>query len=258
MPALPPVFPPQHLTCPDPDRCPVDRGFPPPGERPEIPTARLEAGRALFRVYGPAWGYDEFNPGFGDARFSPFDDAAGHRVPALYLADSPAAALLETVFHDVAAGPGRVVYERMLVQKLLAHVLLPRAARVFDLRDPVLADLGIPRSAVASSPAEHYPCTRRLARDLLTAGAGPDNDMGPRSGTDPDTRPVGILWHSRQAELAGHTGAEVLVLFGDRYPTGRGEWGLAAPGARNLFEGPGRALVDMVAQSLDATVIPAG
>lgn len=253
-----PALPPQHLTCPDPDRCPVDRGFPPPGERPAIPTARLEAGRALFRVYGPAWGYDEFNPGFGDARFSPFDDASGRRVPALYLADSPAAALLETVFHDMAAGPGRVVYERMLVQKLLAHVLLPRAARVFDLRDPVLAGLGIPRSAVASGPAEHYPCTRRLARDLLTSGSGPNNDTDPGASTDPDTRPAGILWHSRQAELAGHGGAEVLVIFGDHYPTARGEWGLAAPGARNLFEGPGRALVDMVAQSLDATVIPAG
>ena len=81
-------------------------------------------------MYDGKWGYDEHNPGFGDARFSPFDDATdGHRVPSMYLAANPTAALLETVFHEVHQSSSRIVDERDLRGKLLAHLLLPTAGR---------------------------------------------------------------------------------------------------------------------------------
>ena|ERR1700712_1547047 len=66
----------------------------------------------------------------------------------------------------------------------------------------------------------------------------------------------GLIWQSRQAELAGHAPTEVLILFGDAFPSGRGLWPLTGPGIRNLFDGPGRLLIDQIAEDLDALVEP--
>ncbi len=201
----------------------------------------LAAGTPLYRVYDGTWGYDEHNPGYGDARFSPFDDTSdGHRVPSMYLAASPAAALLETVFHEVHQSSGRIIYERDLRGKLLAHLRLPTAARVGDLRDGELSRHHLTREQVVAGPAEHYPCTRRLAR----AARAQDDSL------------QGLIWHSRRVELAGHPAEDVLVLFGDSFPSGRGSWPLTGPGIRNLYEGPGRLLIDQIAEDLDALVYP--
>ena len=231
------TFPPQDLDCPDPPRCPIATELPP------LVSTALRAGTELYRVYDATWGYDEHNPGYGDARFSPIDDpGSGVRLPCMYLAASPTAALLETVFHDVHTSGGRVVYERDLRGKLLAHVRAPAVAALGDLRDPALARLGVDRGAAVSSPAEHYPCTRRLASAAIAA---------PRRG-----RPLqGLIWHSRQAELAGTEPVEVVALFGGpRYPSGRGSWSLFGPGASSLYDGPGRLLVDAIAERLGAVV----
>jgi hypothetical protein len=193
----------------------------------------------LYRVYDGTWGYDEHNPGFGDARFSPFDNATdGHRVPSMYLAATAAAAMLETIFHQVQHGSSRIVYERDLRGKLLAHLQLPTAARLGDLRDPELSRHQLSRRQVVAGPAEHYPCTRRLA---IAARAQRGSLQG-------------LIWHSRQAELAGQPAAEVIVLFGDSYPSGRGSWPLTGPGIRNLYDGPGRLLMDQVAEELGALI----
>ncbi len=202
----------------------------------------LPAGVPLYRVYDGAYGYDEHNPGFGDTRFAPFDDlTSGDRVPAMYLAATETAALLETVFHDVHHAAGRVIYERDLLGRLLSRAEMPSAAVVADLRDPELGLLGISRDSLTSSPAEHYPCTRRIAAELH-AHVTPKID--------------GIVWHSRQAELAGAGPVEVLILYGDRYPSGRRTWTLQPPGLSALYEGPGRLLLDDIAEDLKATVHP--
>ena len=207
----------------------------------------MARGTALYRVYDGTWGYDEHNPGFGDARFSPFDDPEdGHRVPSMYLASTPTAALVETVFHEVHQSSSRIIYERDLRGKLLAHVRLAATARLGDLRDPELSRHRLSRSQVSSSPAEHYQCTRRLA---VAARGQTRRAGGPLQG---------LIWHSRQAELAGHPPVEVVVLFGDSFPSGRGTWPLTGPGIRNLSEGPGRLLVDRIAEELDALVEPDG
>jgi len=201
----------------------------------------MAPGTALYGVYDGTWGDDEHNPGFGDARFSPFDDLAdGHRVPTMYVAATPVAALLETVFHEVHHSSSRIIYRRDLRGKLLAHLTLPTAARLGDLRDAELNRHRLSRNQVVSSPAEHYPCTRRLA----VAARAQDGSL------------QGLIWHSRHAELAGHPATEVLVLFGDSFPSGRGSWPLTGPGIRNLYEGPGRLLIDQVAEDLDALVEP--
>lgn len=231
-----PPFPPQDLDCPDPAGCPV------PSALPELTPFTVPADRDLFRVYSGTWGYDEHNPGFGDARFSPFDDpGAGLRVPTMYLAQDATSALLETVFHDVHDMTDRTIYEKDLVGQLLAYLRTPQPVVVGDLRDPELARLKIGRRQVVSTAAEHYPCTRRLA-------------VGAVSRTHHGRHIQGLIWHSRQAELARRPGVEVMVIFGHRYDPARGSWRLAAPGIRNLYEGEGRVLVEEIADGLGAVV----
>lgn len=230
-------LPGQLIDCPDPDNCPV------PETIDGIELVVMAEGRYLYRVYDSTWGYDEFNPGFGDARFSPFDAVDGSgRVPAMYLANSETAAMLESVFHELHQDASRSIYARDLRRHLLAHLRIPFSAVLIDLRDAALTRYGLARDQLVSTTAEHYPCTRRLGRTLLDTHA-------------PTVR--GLIWHSRQTELADLPPAEVVVLFGGgRYPDGRGAWHRVGPGSRNLYEGPGRLLVDEVAELLDAVVQP--
>jgi hypothetical protein len=232
-------FPPQDIECPDPDGCMVARAL------PRLRTIQLNEGTALYRVYRARWGYDEHNPGGGDARFSPVDDPSTQdRLPSMYLAATPTAALLETVFHDVHQDSDRTIYERHLRETLLAHVGVPADATLGDLRDPELERLELQRSEIVSSPAEHYPCTRRLAVAALSQPHGKRILQG-------------LIWHSRQAELALEARTEVVVLFGEpRYPSRRGSWQLFGPGVQNLYEGAGRLLADEIAENLDAVIEP--
>jgi RES domain len=229
-------FPPADLECPDPAGCPV------PAALPRLRTVTVAAGTPWYRVYNATWGYDEPNPGFGDARFSPVDDpVTAARLPSIYLAASPMGALLETVFHDVHHLSARTIYERDLRGKLLAHVCTPAAATLCDLRDPALQRLGVGRDAVVSTSAEHYPCTRRLAVAALSEPR--------RAGVH------GLIWHSRQAELAESPSVESMVLFGrPRYHQRRGSWAMFGPGATSLYDGPGRLLVEEIAENLGAII----
>lgn len=236
--AGPPVD--QALDCPDPDHCPVAPHL------PELRPTTLAAGTPFFRVYDATWGYDEFNPGYGDTRFAPVDDpVTGSRLPSMYLAGTSTAALLETVFRDVHHGADRIVYARSLRGMVLAQLRLPQDAVVGDLRDAELAHHDLTRAEVVSSPAEHYPCTRRLAREALAQ---------PIAGGSI----VGLLWQTRQRELGADDadGTEVAVLFGRGYPTVRGSWPLAGVGVSGLLEGPGRLLVDQLADDLGAWIEP--
>ena len=153
----------------------------------------LSAGTLLYRVYDGTWGYDEHNPGYGggDARSTHYDPAHGGGLPAC-IAATPTAALLETVFHDVHHDSARIVYERDLLGKLLARVGVPAIGALGDLRDPELKRLGLDRGEVVASPAEHYPCTRRLAVEGLA-----------RTFTQGVLQ--GFIWHSRQANSPART-----------------------------------------------------
>jgi len=227
--------PPQDLVCPHPAGCGVATTL------PTLNTVLLDKGRLLYRVYDGKWGYDEFNAGWGDTRFAPIDDPiTGKRLPNMYLGESPAGVLLETVFHDVHQSGSMTAYDAHLHEKLLAHIEVPTDATLGDLRDPELQRLKLTRSQVISSPAEHYPCTRRLAIAALAQQHDPPLQ--------------GLIWHSRQAELTKKPPEEVIILFGDRYPAERGTWNRSGPGSQNLYEGPGRLRVDEVAEELRALI----
>lgn len=224
--------PPIDLACPHPDGCPVL-----PVRDLDTRRHRIEEGRALFRCYDARWGYAQPNPGGEGTRFAPFDALeTGQRVPTMYLAATDTAALLETVFHEVHHEASRIVYEVQLLGRLVAKVAVPDELDLVDLRDDELTRLGVRRGELVSSPAEHYPCTCRWAQRLHDGGAH------------------GMIWHSRQAELAGKEPVEVLVVFCDRYGPGRGPWQLTPPGLRTLYDGAGRDRVDEIALELGAEV----
>lgn len=46
------------------------------------------------------------------------------------------------------------------------------------------------------------------------------------------------------------------MVFTDGYLASRGGWVRIGPGSQNLFEGPGRVVVERLALAVDATVIP--
>lgn len=240
-----PGLPPEDLACPDPPGCTV-----------AVDTlARLAAGgflgevtvptsRGWYRVYDGRDGFAQPNPGFGDTRFAPFDDARTRdRVPTMYLAESLSAALLETALHDVAEQQPRIVSESVLLGRFHARLTPPAPLLLTDLRDPELRRLGLSRRNLAASSAEHYACTRRVAKAIH---ASPH-------------RPAGIIWHSRQAELNSLPPAEVIVVFADRVPMDRTAWKLAArrTAAGTLLEGAGRLLLDQLAEELAVTVVGA-
>ena len=228
-------YPAQDIVCPDPGSCVVAKAL------PTLKTVTLASGRKLYRVYDGTYGYDQHNPGFGDTRFAPIDDpTTGKRLPNMYLGETPATVLLESIFHDVHDAGSKVIYDHQLVGKLLVHMVVPDDATLGDLRDPALDDLGLTRGEVVSSPAEHYPCTRKLSIAALEQSHTPPLQ--------------GLIWHSRQAELAKAPPQEVIVLFGERYKSTAGSWKLVAPGLQNLYEGPGRVRVDEIATDLKATI----
>lgn len=224
--------------CPDPVGCTVVT----PAALSAAPRHRVPAGTVWVRCYDSTWGYDEPNPGFGDTRFAPFLDAGGRRVPTMYLADNPAGALLESVFHDTL--PGGFIYEDMLRGRLVTFLATPIELVLVDLRDPALAAMGVPRSGVVSSPAEHYPCTRFIAREFHRA----------------DAAVHGLIWHSRQAEFHRAAGrplddSEVAVVFTARVTTARGGWPRRSLQTVSLGSGEGRTLVDEVADALGVTAV---
>lgn len=227
--------------CPVPPACPVPD---PPGpvDARRLRTTSWPAGRPFFRVHEHRFGYDTFNPGRGESRFAPIADP--DPVPTLYAGADEAVSLVESVFHDLSATDVvRTVVESTLRHRGLAHMVATRPLLLLDLRDPALDALGLARSQLVTTSAEHYQCTREWGRWLHARRPG-------------GRRPDGLLWHSRQAELTGRPAGEVLVLWGDRAPTGPGDYRLVGPGVRNLVEGPGRVLVEQIAEELQAVVEP--
>nr|WP_306427903.1 MULTISPECIES: RES family NAD+ phosphorylase [unclassified Brevibacterium] len=233
------------MDCPDPEGCPVAvTRLVDCARAGRMPVAQFPAGREWYRVYDAQDGYFQANPGYGDTRFAPFDAVrTGARVPTLYLAEDLESALLETSLHNVAQAHPRIVDERTLLGKLHARIRTPHQLRLADLRDQRLVELGVKRSGIASSDPEHYPCTRTVAREIHTQGQG-------------GTALQGIVWHSRQAELAGTPAREVVVLFADRIAMGRGVWDLAASRSASgaLLEGTGRLLLDRLADALSVDI----
>lgn len=235
-------FKPEVLTCPEPSSCTVAVAeLSSLAQSGKLPVTTIDAGTTWNRVYDSRFGHMEFNPGFGNARFSPFDSAVdGKRIATIYLAGTMEAALLEGALRDVDL-VGVPEADEESFQGLLHIELTPQESfTVVDLRDRQLAALGLGREAVSSSASQHYPCTRTIAKAI--------------HGSMPDAG--GILWHSRQVEVNGLPQSKVLVLFEERLSAGRAAFkrsdGRGTVGS--LYEGDGRAELDRVLERLGVSV----
>lgn len=165
------------------DDCPV------PVTRPAgLRTVVLPAGTHLRRGHQRSHpDPTELVPGRGDTRFAPLVDDVGGAVSHIYLAQTPLAALLESVLHD-AAPPSPRVRRATLERWAEAGVVLTRDVRLIDLRDAELERHGISRGQLVSTDAIHYRCTRAWAGPLRGRSVGGHQTHG-------------LIWQSRQREL---------------------------------------------------------
>lgn len=162
--------------CGRPD-CPIIR--PDQIDRRSLRVQTLPAGAEQYRASQLRFGTAVFTPpGNGDGRFSPLD-RRGHT----YVAGQRSAAILESALHE-ASGPNPRIYAVTLAAFGLHRLRFAEPARLIDLRDPALADLGVDRSQLTGAGPRHYPCTRAVAERIVGT-----------KGT------VGLIWTSRQGSL---------------------------------------------------------
>jgi hypothetical protein len=157
-------------------------------------TATLSAGHLLYRVLSATRTATDFNPGFGSrTRFGFFGKPV---VPILYAAEAEAAAIAETLLHDIPAAGGLLPHDQYAT-KVLVRLKVTRRLRVGVLHGTGLRRLKVTADELTSSPASSYDTTVRWAEAAHNAGLD------------------GLVWMSRQCN-----DAKAYVFFGDRCADG--------------------------------------
>lgn len=157
----------------------------------------LSAHTELLRVHSSRFGETVFNPGYGNARFSPFTDSAGVAVPTIYAGATVEVALMESVFHDVpyTTDPSLKTYDlQRLDGMVLSHISNVRDLKLAKLFGPATRNLGIAEGELIHSSASCYPYTQAWAKAIHAA-------------SDVD----GLIWSSRQC-----ASYYAVMFFGDR------------------------------------------
>lgn len=233
--------------CGDPDDCPVPD--PADVDLRRLSSATLSARTPLrrghksrYRAQDPVPARTELPAPMLMSRFAPVRGRAH-----VYVARREIAALLESALHSLVPDTPRIHWPQ-LDHLSLSHVTLSRDVRLIDLRDPALTALGLERSQLVATDPAHYPCTRRWAERLA----------GRHIGGKPT---VGLLWHSRQAEIHAEQGVRPLledVLVGEQaevavlWPKTRQRLLVAQGDPMPLATGRGLALVQDLANLLGA------
>lgn len=155
----------------------------------------------LWRVHAGRYAPEQFHPGgSGNARFSPITDSRGKAIPTLYAASSLAAALMETVFHDVPTPAGDYILDlaRIEEQAICVSKVQPRRPLLLiDLSTLGLQRLGLRRGDLIDTPVRAYPLTRDWATWFHQACPAAH----------------GLIWTSRKDD-----NAKAILLYGDRVP----------------------------------------
>lgn len=207
---------------------------PPVGTRLKVTEMVWRKNRPIHRVHHENYGADAFNAsGFGDARFSPINDTAGHVIPTLYGGENYACALMEVPFHDVSYEPGRKTFDKNKLDPLLHSVLTPVAdLRMADLTGLPLHALGVTKNALIQSEKDQYPSTRLWAHVIHAQ----------------QPRLQGLCWMSRQ-----HDTQRALMLFGDRIDP---DMLVSVGDSRSLVVGDAYDELLDVADILDVRIVP--
>lgn len=179
------------------DADPVDAVPAPPRKLPEPNVVEYPAGLVLHRAHLREYAGNSFNPCQGPpTRFAPIKDRYGNCVPSLYAGSSVAAAIYETVFHDIPAGASRkTVPLGQVTARLHSALVLGRVLRLVNLREPDLNRWGLRREELVGSPPTHYSATAAWAQAVHHGFGGVH----------------GLVWTSNQCDPD-----DAFLLFGDR------------------------------------------
>jgi hypothetical protein len=176
----------------------TDNPFPQPPDNIQVNTETMAAGTKIWRVHQSKFGEAAFNPGFGDARFSPIQNALGDYIPTLYAGETIDVALMESVYHDVphTTDPDSKEFDiSKFDEQMLSELTLTQDVVVVKLYGPALRKLGIKEADLIHSEADEYANTRVWAERIHYS--------------IPDAQ--GIKWISKQGD-----GAFACMYFGDR------------------------------------------
>jgi hypothetical protein len=156
--------------------------------------------RALWwRVYSNAYRTCAFNTSTtGNARFSPLYDSKGIIVPTMYLGQTPAIALMETVLHDCPYPSSGYILtlpnEKKEIRRMGCLAVL-EPLLLADFSAIGLRRIGLKKSQIIESEKTKYSFTRSLASQIYSLR--------------PDVQ--GIQWTSKQDDRAS-----VVILFEPR------------------------------------------
>ncbi|ELY5854341.1 RES family NAD+ phosphorylase [Cronobacter malonaticus] len=173
-----------------------DERLPAPPADMQVPRVTVwPAGKRIVRVHSRQFAGDAFNPGYGNARFSPLQRADDRLIPTLYGGIDAEVAIMESLFHDVPTGASGASFDLRKARELCISTLTPDVAlELANLTPVLLRRWGVTQAALTGSSPQSYLQTRLWAAAIHAA----------------NPRLHGISWASRQH------GGKALMLFGDR------------------------------------------
>jgi RES domain len=135
----------------------------------KINVRQLPAASELHRIYSIKFAGNAFNPSHEVLnRFSPIFSTKGEIVPVLYAADSKAAAIYETLFHDahVKGSRTKALRHKVLEKKRYGSWLTQRSLTIATLHAPDLANMGLTLDQLTATDSKYYPQTARWAEAI--------------------------------------------------------------------------------------------
>lgn len=163
---------------------------PPPPEPFDPDADVLSRGTLLYRVGSINRSLASVNPGLGrPTRFAFFGQP---RVPVLYAAETPTAAVAESLLHDVPLQGGYLTWDTYS-QAVMGRLEVTSDLRLASLRGLGLRRFGVRPRDVTDTDASEYPRSVAWAQAAHQAGF------------------AGVTWTSRLCHEA-----MAVVLFGDR------------------------------------------
>ncbi|CNF37381.1 RES family NAD+ phosphorylase [Yersinia kristensenii] len=149
------------------------------------------AGKLIYRIHSAEFTATQFNPGKGNARFSPMDNG----VSTLYGGVSTGVAVMETIFHDLPPDSAGAPYDLGKLEGLVHSAVKPSEdLHLVDLNPKTLRKMGVKRADILDSSADQYVFTREYTVAIHQAYPAAQ----------------GMQWSSKQH------GDTALMLFGDR------------------------------------------
>ena len=172
---------------------------PMPADGLKLTLYTLEAGHLIHRVHHFQFGGAQFNPGYGDARFSPIQDADSKPIPTMYAGTTFECAVMETIFHDVPYTSDLKTYQKSkLKNQVYSQLTVLKKLTLVDLSTVALRKLGLQRNQIIDTESVTYPRTRAWSEAIYQQCPSAQ----------------GLSWVSRQDDRA-----RAFVFFESRLPT---------------------------------------